>query len=155
MTTPPTFGLSNSADFLNELRETVSDLTKDPVNPRLARYAAIVAWSMCDWVGKELHRPVQHGQIKEQCPALEYLQELSNVFKHRELRPSKSVTLAKAVKTGAFSRGFSRGFDIVRLELLLKDGSKLWFEDVIQEALDFWEKFFRDHGLTQEESQES
>ena len=155
MTTPPIFGLSSSADFLGELRETVSDLNKDPVNPRLASYAAIVAWSMCDWVSIELRRPVQHSQIKEQCPALRYLQELANVFKHRELRQSKPVTLTAAVKTGAFSRAFSRAFNIARLELVLEDGSKLWFEDVIQEALDFWDHFFRDNGLIQAENQES
>ena len=74
MKTPSTFGLSSSTDFLEELRETVSDLNKDPVNPRLARYAAIVAWSMCDWVEVELRLPVQHSQIKEQCAAPRYLQ---------------------------------------------------------------------------------
>ena len=149
MTTPPIFGLSSSADFLGELRETVSDLNKDPVNPRLARYAAIVAWSMCDWVSIELPRRVQHSQIKEQCPALRHLRELATVFKHRKLRKPEPVTLTAAIKTGAFSRGFSRGFDIARLELVLEDGSKLWFEDVIQEALDFWDNFLRDNGLIQ------
>ena len=153
MTTPPIFGLSSSADFLGELRETVSDLNKDPTNPRLAMYAAIVAWSMCDWVEIELPQPVQHSQIKEQCPALRHLRELAIVFKHR--KPKRLVTLAAAVKTGAFGRGFSRAFDIARLELVLEDGSKLWFEDVIQEALDFWDNFFRDNGLIQAENQES
>lgn len=155
MTRPPTFGLSTSTDFLEELRETVADLNNDPVNPRLARYAAIVAWSMCDWVETELARPVQHSQFKEQCPALGYLQELANVFKHRKLRPRKAVTLAAAVKTGAFSRGFSRDFDIARLELHLEDGSKLWFEDVIQQALEFWDCFFRENGLIQASGQGS
>ena len=155
VTAPPTFGLSSSADFLGELRETVSDLNKDPVNPRLARYAAIVAWSMCDWVKIELGPQVQHDQIKERCPELGYLQELANAFKHRTLKSPKAVTLTAAVKTGSFSRGFSRGFDIARLELVLEDGTKLWFEDVIQEALEFWEHFFRENDLAQAESQES
>ena len=115
--------LSSSADFLGELRETVSDLNKDPVNPRLARYAAIVAWSMRDWVEIELGRQVQHDRIKERCPELGYLQELANVFKHRTLKSPKAVTLTAAVKTGSFSRGFSRGFDIARLELVLEDGT--------------------------------
>ena len=43
-------------------------------------------------------------------------------------------------------RAFSRAFNLARLELVLEDGSKLWFEDVIQEALDFWDHFFRDNG---------
>ena len=147
MTTPPTFGLSDSKDFLEELRGSISDLKKDPVNPRLARYAAIVAWAMCDWVGKDLGEQVKHELIKEQCPALGYLQELGIVFKHRELRPSKKSTLCAAERTGSFDRGFDRGFDLVRLKLILEDGRNLWFEDVIQEALEFWEKYFRDNGL--------
>ena len=155
MTTPPTFGLTTSEDLLKELRGTVSDLDKDPVNPRLARYAAIVAWSMCDWVQIELRQPVRRSQIKKRCPALGYLQELANVFKHRELRPSTPVILAAAVETGTFSRQFSREFDILRLELVLEDGSRLWFEDVIQEALDFWDHFFDENGLTHAEGQGS
>ena len=152
-TRPPTFGLSSSRDFLEELRETISDLKNNPVNPRLARYAAIVAWSMCDWVAKELKEPVQHDQIKEQCPALGYLQELANIVKHRELRPSNSPILNAADRTGAFSCGFSRDFDIVRLELTLEDGTTLWFEEIIQQALEFWEQYFEDKGLGQGESE--
>ena len=147
MTTPPTFGLSNSKDFLEELRGSISDLKKDPVNPRLARYAAIVAWAMCDWVRKDMGEQVKHEWIKEQCPALGYLQDLGNFFKHRELKSSKNSTLRAARRSGTFSRAFSRGFDIVRLELILEDGSNLWFEDVIQEALEFWERYFRETGL--------
>ena len=155
MATPPTFGLSNSEDFLEELRGAVSDLNEDPGNPRLARYAAIVAWSMCDWVEVDIGRRLQRSLIKVQCPALGYLQELANVFKHRKLRPSTPVTLSAAVRTGSFSREFSRAFDVTRLELVLEEGNQLWFEDVIQEALDFWILFFRENGLVQMEVPES
>ena len=159
MTSPPTFGLSSSTDFLEELRQTVADLQDDPVNPRLARYAAIVAWSMCDWVKEELEPKMSlnrlQNQCKAQCPELGYLQELGNLVKHRELRASTTITLREAHKTGAFSRAFSRGFDIVRLELVLEDGRKEMFEDVIQKALAFWDKFFQNKGLIQSVSQEA
>lgn len=151
MTMPPTFGLTNSKDFLEELRGSVSDLERDPANPRLARYSAIVAWAMCDWVRKDLGEQVKHEWIKEQCPALGYLQDLGNFFKHRELKSPKNSTLRAAIRTGSFSRGFSRGLDIVRLELVLEDGSNLWFEDAIHEALEFWEKYFTENGLNERE----
>ncbi len=155
MTTPPTFGLSNCSDLLEELRGTVSDLKKDPVNPRLARYAAIVAWSMCDWVEVEKPKQIQKDKIEEKCPALKYMQDLANTFKHGEPWKPEHVKLSAAYRTGGFGRGFSRDFDIVRLELVLKDGSRLWFEDVIQEALDFWNSFLREENLIPTKSQES
>ena len=155
MTTLPTFGLSDSADFLDELRGSISDLQKDPVNPRLARYAAIVAWAMCDWVQKDLGEQVKHACIQKQCPALAYLHDLGNFFKHRQLNSPQKSTLRAAKRTGSFAREFSPEFDIVRLQLVLEDGTNLWFEDVIQEALEFWEKYFKDNGLTEGEYRES
>ena len=151
MTRPPTFGLSNCLDLLEELRGTVNDLKKDPVNPRLARYAAIVAWSMCDWVHAELRpwlglKDIQN-EVKGKCPALDYIQDLANTVKHRNLTKPELAQLITAERTGAFERGFDRGFDIVRLELALKDGRTLWFEDVIKEVLDFWDRYLREKNL--------
>ena len=57
MTTPPIFGLSSSADFLGELRETVSDRNKDPVNPRLARYVVIVSGRITDRIQTQSRKP--------------------------------------------------------------------------------------------------
>ena len=51
-------------------------------------------------------------------------------------------------KGGAFSRGFSRGFDISRLEIELLDGQRIMFNDVVDRAVGFWSKFFDDNGLT-------
>ena len=147
MTTPPTFGLSDSADFLDELRGSISDLKKDPANPRLARYAAIVAWAMCDWVQKDLRERVNYAWIQKQCPALAYLHDLGNLFKHRQLKSPEKSTLRAAKRAGSLGREFSPEFDIVRLELVLQDGANLWFEDVIQEALEFWERYFKENVL--------
>ncbi len=92
--------------------------------------------------------------------ALGFLQELANVFKHLdlkhlELKSPKTPVLVAADRTGAFSRGFSRGLDMARLELILEDGSKLWCEDVIQEALEFREEYFKEKALPQGEGKES
>ncbi|MCY4086187.1 MAG: hypothetical protein OXG37_04685 [Actinomycetia bacterium] len=79
---------------------------------------------------------------------------MANFLKHRELKPPRSVTLTAAIKPGSFSNAFSRGFDIGGLELIVEDGSKLSLEDVIHEALAFWEHFFQENGLMRAESQE-
>ena len=110
---------------------------------------------MCDWVEVEKPKRIQKVNIEEKCPALKYMQDLANTFKHRERRKPEHVKLSAAYRTGGFGRGFGRGFDIVRLELVLKDESKLWFEDVIQEALDFWDSFLREENIIPTESQET
>lgn len=48
----------------------------------------------------------------------------------------------------AFSRGFSRGFDISRLEIELLEGQTLLFLDVADRLVDFWSDFFEDHRIT-------
>ena len=153
---PLTFDLENSRDCLKDLRATISDFEKDPLNPRIARYGAIVAWSICDWVFEE-HRsllgykegedPKFRENIKKKCPELEYLQDLANSLRHKTIN-RYTPSLYRAYKhKGGFSQEFSRGFDIDRLMLEVKGGRKLLFEDVIKKALSFWEGYFKRHGI--------
>lgn len=151
---PLTFDLKNSSDCLEDLRGANSDFKKDPLNPRIARYCAIVSWSMCDWVFEEHGSGLEYkdlasfqGYVKKQCPELCYLQDLSNSLKHKTItRYDTSLTEAYTHK-GSFSSAFSRGFDISGLMLTIRDGSQLWFEDVIEEALSFWDRYFEDKGI--------
>ena len=50
-------------------------------------------------------------------------------------------------RKGAFSNAFSRDFDVSGLMLATQDGRELWFEDLIEEVLSFWEKYFEDIGI--------
>ena len=43
---------------------------------------------------------------------------------------------------GAFSRAFSRAFDISKLVLVMPDETELDFEEMVAQALRFWEEFF-------------
>ena len=149
-----TFDLQNSRDCLEDLRGAVGDLKKDPLNPRLARYSAIVAWSISDWVFEEHGNrlgfdglPSFQEDIRRQCPELGYLQDLANSLKHRIItRYTPSLTEAYK-KEGAFSTEFSRAFDIPGLMLAARDGTQLWFDDVIERALSFWDVYFGDKGI--------
>ena len=149
-----TFDLRNSRDCLEDLRGTVSDFKKDRLNPRIARYGAVVAWSICDWVFEEHGSCLGYKEltdlqkdIRKKCPELEYLQNLADSLKHKTIT-RYTPSLHKAYKKkGAFSQEFSRAFDISRLMLTVQDGSQLWFEDVIEEALAFWDGYFKDKGI--------
>ena len=151
---PLAFDLQNSRDCLEDLRGAVSDFKKDPLNPRLARYSAILAWSICDWVFEEHgdrlgfnDLPSFQGDIKQRCPELDYLQDLANSLKHRTItRYTPSLTEAYQ-QEGAFSRAFSRGFDIPALMLTTQDGTQLWFDDVIEGTLSFWDVYFGGKGI--------
>ena len=150
-----TFDLENSRDCLEDLRDTISDFKKDRLNPRIARYGAVVAWSICEWVfeehgsrlgyrRKELNK--LRADIRRASPELKYLQDLANSLKHRN--PDYTASLCSAYKhKGGFSQEFSRGFDISRLMLELNDGRQLCFEDVIEKALSFWDEYFKNNNI--------
>ena len=153
---PLTFDLKNSRDCLRDLRATISDLEKDPLNPRIARYGAIVAWSICDWVFKEHgsrlgyneKRPARlQEDIRNACPELKYLQDLANSLKHKTITGYTPSLRRTYKKGGGFSREFSRDFDIPGLMLEVKGGHQLWFEDVIEEAFSFWDGYFKKKGI--------
>ena len=86
--------------------------------------------------------------VRNKCPEIEYLQNMADSLKHRNIT-SYTPSLVGAYKhRGEFSsRDFSRDFDISGLMLKLQDGSELWFEDVIEAALSFWDGYFKDNGI--------
>ena len=149
-----TFDLQNSRDCLDDLRETISDFKKDRLNPRIARYGAVVAWSICDWVF--LERGLQLGyknltslqiDVREKCPGLGYLQDLANSLKHKTITMYKPALEEAFERKGAFSSGFSRDLDVSGFMLATQDGRELWFEDVIEEVLSFWEEYLEGMGI--------
>ena len=52
------------------------------------------------------------------------------------------------MRHGAFSKAFSRAFDIGGLFLTLHDGSKVYFDDVADKVLNFWRRYYNDESAT-------
>ena len=149
-----TFDLHDSRDCLDDLRETVADFKKDRLNPRIAGYGAVVAWSICDWVflerGPQLgYKNLTSLQIdaREKCPGLGYLQDLANSLKHKTITMYKPALDEAFERKGAFASGFSREFDTSGLMLATQDERELWYEHVIEEVLSFWEEYLEGIGL--------
>ena len=85
--------------------------------------------------------------MRNQCRELCYLQDLANSLKHRTITNYRPSLIEAKKEAGAFSTAFSRGFNIPRLALTTRYGLELWFEDVIEAALLFWDGYFRDKGV--------
>ena len=148
------FGL-DAASALEALKTASEKFKNDDLNKDLARDCAIKAWQLCDHVFNALGSTSRFAtlrglqdHVKHTCPELAYLRDICTASKHGEsLRYAPQITEAR-FKGGAFSHGFSRGFDISRLEIELPDGQTMFFEDVIDRAVDFWSTFFDDNKIT-------
>ena len=147
------FDLQSSGDCLREFERKVGDFKGDSLNTEKARDCAIAGWHICDWVHKEHGARLGYNpqlslqnHVKTSCPELGYLQDVANSRKHKWLTYTPSVSRAYEHE-GAFSPGFSRGFDISRLMLELGGGAKVDFQDVLESALSFWVGFFKKHGV--------
>ena len=150
------FGL-NALSALEALRTAVKKFRHDDLNEDLARDCAGKAWHLGDHVFKVLNAlgpnppyaelSAFQNQVREDCPELAYLQDICNETKHAEITRYTPRIVEARLHGGAFSRAFSRGFHISRLEIELCGGETVSFNDVIDRALDYWSKFFDDHGI--------
>lgn len=72
------------------------------------------------------------------------IRDICDGTKHLHLdRPHLQVS-DSGMRHGAFSKAFSRAFDIGGLFLTLHDGSKLYFDNVADKVVAFWRNYFED-----------
>ena len=81
---------------------------------------------------------VELGIIREVCDGTKHL--------HLD-RPHTQVS-DSGMRHGAFSKAFSREFDIGGLFLTLHDGSKVYFDDVADKVLNFRRRYYNDESAT-------
>ncbi len=148
------FDLNCPRDLLEHLQEIIAALKEDPLNIQTAMYGAIIAWSLGDWVHEE--QAVQRDYckpgdlkkaVKEECCEVGYLADLSNLLKHRNVTHYTAALRQAYRHKGSFSRGFSRGFDISGLMLVINGKEEVWLEDAMQQAFGFWTEFFQRYEL--------
>ena len=150
------FGL-DACSALEALKTSVERFKDDDLNEDLARECACKAWHLCDHVSIALGPDSPFATLQElqdhargDCAELAYLQDICIESKHGEITKNVAHIKVKEARhrRGAFSSGFSRGFDISRLEIELLDGRTVFFIDVVDHAVAFWVEFFEDHGIT-------
>ena len=142
------FGLDADGAF-KELLQVQERFKNDDLNTQLARDCALNAWRLVDYFFNELpddskfkslNAFKQH--IRSICPELAYLQDVCNESRHGVITKYKPCVDETKMHRGRFTRGFSRGFDISRLVIILNDGcAKVDFEDALDQAVRFWTKY--------------
>ena len=145
------FGL-DAASALKALQAASERFQNDDLNEDLARDCAIKAWQLCDHVFNALGSTSRFAtlrslqdHVKHTCPELAYLQDICTASKHGDNSRYTPRIAEARFHGGAFSRGFSRGFDISRLEIKLPGDQTKFFNDVLDRAVNFWSKFFDDN----------
>ena len=146
-------GLNTLQDRLHLAMREGAEYLADPLDAQKAENFARSAHILAEWVVQDHvafgYQTQEHCRqdIYQRCPDLKAIRDLSNMAKHGGKLEEGRTPYFKAAKLhrGAFSRAFSRAFDISRLVLVMPDETELVYEDVVAEAQRFWEAFFDLH----------
>lgn len=145
------FDIKQSKDFFLKLLEDYTEFTIDKTSSRVALNLAMTGWHLTEWIYNEFNSILRprfsslgtfQNDIKRQCQSLQIMHDLANGTKHYLLTRHTPVIEETNLHRGAFSSGFSRAFDISTLQISLKDGTVLYFEDEITKVIDFWRAYF-------------
>ena len=148
------FGL-DAPSALEALKSAVEKFKEDDINKDMARDCAIKAWQLCDHAFIVLGSDSPFVKLEEfqvhvrhTCRELDYLQDICIESKHGKItRDTPQIDRAR-LHVGDFSReDFSHDFDISRLEIVLPGGQTVFFNDVVDRAVDYWSKFFDDNEI--------
>ena len=146
------FDIKTTSDFFKKLLEDYKDFCADKTSSRTALNCAMTAWHLTDWTYNEFNQKLssQFGTlslfqqyIKQQCPSLQIMHDITNGTKHYLLTRHRPIIKKTKLHKGAFSSGFSRGFDISTLYIELDDGTKIYFEDEIEKTITFWTQYLK------------
>lgn len=143
------FDIKNSSDFFKKLLEDYNEFKKDDTSSRVAINCAMTAWHLIDWVYfefMEIRYPKFsdfQNELKALCPELQIMQDITNSSKHHTLRKSTSIETTD-LHEGAFNDDFSSDFDISSLEIIKRDGTKLYFDEEIEKVIHFWENYLKE-----------
>lgn len=148
------FEIKTPQDFLRKLHEEHRDFQSDPLSSRHAVNFAMTAWHLKDWVWayykttiKTLESNIKDlddfdAYLRSKCPELEIMQSIATGTKHVNVDRNQRKIQSTELHEGSFDSGFSRDFDVDVLQIILNDGSVVFFEDEAPKVLEFWEHLF-------------
>jgi hypothetical protein len=151
------FGLETPADFLQKLREERADFVRSNcLDPRHGLNAVMTAYHLCEWVFHNLAgRPgFPHRNLEAFREAIKEMVESPIGDAGRVTNGTKHFKQGR-IRTGKHEGAFQRGtfqddsFDVSYLWLQREGGSEQRVEDFIDELVQFWDLYFRDHHLAQ------
>lgn len=142
------FSASSFHDYWASTQNKVASFLAEPLNEELAIECASKLWHLCDWYYQANKSTLKYNQLSDlqgvvgnDCFSLRVMRDICNGSKHASLEKTRTPVIRKAQNhKGAFSSGFSCGFDISVLEVELMDGSIVDFENSVKLSLDYWVK---------------
>ena len=146
-----TFENKTSQDKFKELLLQYDEFRKDSTNSTKATELSVNAWHLIDWIFEEfraIHLTNSIGDFRTtlypQCESLKIMHDIANGAKHSEVTRPKATIKSTGRPEGAFESAFAREFEQTYLEIVMEDGTKLWFVDEIAKVIKFWKEYFRD-----------
>jgi len=142
--------IKTSKDFFKKLLEDHKEFCSDKTSSRTALNCAMTAWHLSEWIYNEFNSQFPNetlssfqDSIKKKCPSLQIMHDLANGTKHYLLTRHKPLIKDTRLHKGAYSNAFSRAFDISTLDIEKNDGTKIYFEDEIENVILFWKEFLQ------------
>ena len=144
------FDTKNSKDLFNEFCIRSKEYREDPMSSGNAVICAILSWHVVEWIYQEYassltkypRRRDFQDHVRHLCPSLNYMQDIANGSKHRGITRYTLVVKKTESHQGAFSSGFSKGFNISRLEIELDEGTIVYFDEELGKVEEFFRDFF-------------
>ena len=140
------FGLDTPASSFEAIKEGAGRFKREPLDAWLACCCALHAWHLSEQVpalgeppSDEPKSRYRKSRYRIACPALGHLQDICNTFKHTNLTYQPRIESAE-FEDGEFDpRDFDpHDFYTPRLAVKLPDGASVLFDDILDEAMDYW-----------------
>ncbi|WP_415890989.1 hypothetical protein ACMXYV_06770 [Neptuniibacter sp. SY11_33] len=140
------FGINSFDEYWASTNRKVESFLADDLNEELAIECASKIWHLCDWYYEENKAALKYkqlsdlqGEVGNACSSLRVMRDICNGSKHGSLEKTRTPVIRKTQKhKGAFSSGFSQGFDVSVLEIQLTDGTEVCFIEAVQQAIEYW-----------------
>lgn len=141
------FDIKNTEDFFRKLCEEYEEFERNKTSSRIALNCAMTAWHLTDWIYNEYGNQLKvnfksihefRNDLKVKCSSLQVMQDLTNGTKHHTITMYISKVKDTNLHKGDYSSDYSRDFNISTLDIKLIDGTSVYFEDEIENVMNFW-----------------
>jgi hypothetical protein len=151
------FGLNTAADFFQKLRHERTDfLHSGCLDPRHALNAVMTGYHLCEWVFPEL----SHRSNFPYRNLADFREALSDMTDSPIAEAGRITHGTQHFKQDRIRTGEQKGLfqpnmvqpnasDVTSLWLERQDGRRQQVEEFIEELVQFWDRYFKDHGLHQ------
>lgn len=143
------FNLSSPSDLVQKLKHDFDRICKSPEDPYAAFDFFVTAEHMIDWLYPDSRYPDSKSKreaLRSSSPLLSLCSHIASGSKHFVAIAKHHNSFSTSyVHPGSFSDGFSSGFDIGGLVVVLEGdaktafGKQIYAHDLAKKVLDYWE----------------